>query len=147
VLFDRRSYYYDDERPAHEQCFAEPFWIDVYEVTNEQYGSYREMQGADRPREMITWFEAATHCESRGARLPTEAEWGYAARGPDSLIFPWGNELAAASVNFCDINCMPVAPWAELSSDDGYRTTAPVGTYPQGVSWVGALDMSGDVWE
>ena len=63
---------------------------------------------------MVTWFEAAAHCESRGARLPTEAEWGYAARGPDSLIFPWGNEFDATALNFCDIACMPVAPWAEL---------------------------------
>ena len=145
-LLDRRLVY-ANEQPAHKQCLTKPFWIDVYEVTNEQYGSHGQMQGANRPREMVTWFEAAAHCESREARLPTEAEWGYAARGPDSLIFPWGNEFDATALNFCDINCMPVAPWAELSSDDGYRITAPVGTYPQGVSWVGALDMSGNVWE
>ncbi len=146
VLLDRRSYY-EDEQPAHQQCFAEPFWIDVYEVASEQYGSHGEMLGANRPREMVTWFETAAHCESRGARLATEAQWAFAARGPDSLLFPWGNEFDATAVNFCDINCMPVAPWAELSSDDGYRITAAVGTYPRGVSWVGALDMSGNVWE
>mgnify|MGYP000591045855 CR=1 FL=1 len=93
---------FEDEQPAHEVCFEEPFWIDVYEVTNEQFAafggearrtSYRTE--SDRPREQITWTEAAAFCERRGMRLPTEAEWEYAARGPDSLIYPWGNEFVA----------------------------------------------------
>jgi formylglycine-generating enzyme required for sulfatase activity len=142
-----RRLMYADEQPAHDQCFAEPFWVDVNEVTNEQYGSPGELEAHNRPREMVSWFESAAHCESRGARLPTEAQWEYAARGPDSLIFPWGNKFDGTRLNFCDEHCLPVAPGFDINFDDGYRYTAPVGTYADGVSWVGAFDMSGNVWE
>jgi formylglycine-generating enzyme required for sulfatase activity len=143
-LLDRRGFY-TDEQPAHQQCFAEPFWIDVYEVTNGQYGSYDVRPGDDLPREYISWFDSAAHCASRGARLPTEAEWEYAARGPDSLIFPWGNEFDSSRLNYCDIMCS--SPGADTRVSDGYPLTAPVGSFPGGISWIGALDMSGNVWE
>jgi formylglycine-generating enzyme required for sulfatase activity len=135
----------EDETPKHEQCFDEPFWIDVTEVTNAQYGSEGYFSGADRPRESVTWFEARAHCESRGTRLPTEPEWEYAARGPDGLVFPWGNRIDGLLANFCDANCEK--RWADRSADDGYETTAPVGSFSGGASWVGALDMSGNVSE
>ena len=144
TLLDRRGLY-RDEQPAHQQCFSEPFWIDVYEVTNEQYGSPGWWKGEDQPRESVTWFEADAYCRARGARLPTEVEWEYAARGPDNLIYPWGNTFDGTRLNYCDRNC--TYPGADASVDDGYRTTAPVGSYPEGASWVGALDMSGNVWE
>jgi formylglycine-generating enzyme required for sulfatase activity len=128
-----------------EQCFEEPFWIDVYEVTNEQYGSEGEYSGPNRPRERVTWFEAVTHCEFQGARLPTEAEWEYAARGPDGLEYPWGDNHDWSLANFCDVFCMFDQDLVDI--DDGYETTAPVGSYPDGASWVGAYDMSGNVWE
>lgn len=124
--------------PAHEQCFPEPFWIDRYEVTNKQFervGGMAEQESIwtdpNRPRETITWFEVRAFCELRGARLPTEAEWEYAARGPDSLVYPWGNEFDGDKV-----------VWLENSSG-----TADVGSKPGGVSWTGAYDMSGNVWE
>jgi formylglycine-generating enzyme required for sulfatase activity len=142
-----RRLVYADEQPAHQQCFTEPFWIDVYEVTNEQYGSHGDQQGDDQPRETVSWFESGAHCESRGARLPTEAEWEYAARGPDLLIFPWGNEFDGTLLNSCDVNCLAAVPWADKRFDDGYMYPAPVGTYPGGASWVGAFDLSGNVWE
>jgi len=144
VFLDRRSYY-EDEQPAHQQCFAEPFWIDVYEVTNEQYGSYDVRPGDDLPRDYISWFDSAAHCESRGMGLPSEVEWEYAARGPDSLIFPWGNEFDNTQLNYCDISCS--SPGADTGAGDGYSVTGPVGSFPGGASWVGALDMSGNVWE
>jgi formylglycine-generating enzyme required for sulfatase activity len=121
-----------NERPVHEQCFEEPFWIDVYEVTNAQYGSSGEWSGDNLPRETVSWFDAVAHCESRGARLPTEAEWEYAARGPDGLTYPWGDELVADNVVYRE------------NSD---RQPAEVGSRPGGVSWVGALDMSGNIYE
>ena len=136
---------YADEQPAHLQCFQEPFWIDVYEVTNGFYGSYGWWHDNDQPRESVTWFEANAYCTTRNSRLPTEVEWEYAARGPDSLVFPWGNKFDGSRLNYCDFNCQN--PGADRNYDDGYATTAPVGSYPDGASWVGALDMAGNVWE
>ena len=138
--------WFEAELPRHEVCFDEPFWIDVYEVSNAQYGSWTTYGPGDLPRENVTWFDAQEHCEGRGARLPTEAEWEYAARGPDGLVFPWGNDFDGGLLNFCDINC-PFVDWADTDIDDGYEYTAPIGSYPGGVSWVGAYDLSGNAWE
>ena len=137
--------WYQNEQPAAEVCFDEPFWIDVYEVTNAQYGSPGKWEGDDLPREQVNWFEAAQHCEDRGARLPTEAEWEYAARGPDGLIFPWGDSFNRELVNSCDSSCEFNLIGTLL--DDDFPYTAPVGSFPNGASWVGAVDMSGNVWE
>jgi len=129
------SDYGDDERPLHEQCLAEPFWIDRYEVTNDQYGSIgcgNSSYQPNHPRNCVDWFQAQAFCESRAGRLPTEAEWEYAARGPSSLFYPWGNDFISENV-----------VWSENSG----AITSIVGSRPSGMSWVGALDMSGNVWE
>jgi iron(II)-dependent oxidoreductase len=117
-----------------------PLWIDLYEVTNEQFeqfGGVAAQPGAwpngKHPRTNVTWFEARDFCELRAARLPTEAEWEYAARGPDNLVFPWGNEFVADHV-------------VSYETTDGDKAEV-VGSRPLGVSWVGAEDMSGNVWE
>ena len=137
--------WYQHEQPVERVCFEEPFWIDVYEVTNVQYGSSGNWPGDQLPREQVNWAEAVAHCASRGARLPTEAEWEYAARGPDGLVFPWGDSFKGSLLNACNRSCT----WNLLGSgvDDGYPETAPVGSFPDGASWVGAMDMSGNVWE
>lgn len=121
-----------NERPEHRVCIDQPFWIDRTEVTNAQYGSTGRFEGDQRPRENLTWFEARDFCAARGGRLPTEAEWEYAARGPDSLLYPWGNTFNAQYLVF-DQN---------VPSE-----TAEVGSRPEGASWVGALDMSGNALE
>jgi len=136
---------YVDEQPAHPQCIQEPFWIDVYEVTNDFYGSVGWYHDNDQPRESVNWYEANSYCISRGARLPSEVEWEYAARGPDNLVYPWGNTFDGSLLNYCDYNCQD--PGADTRYNDGYNITAPVGSYPGGASWVGALDMAGNVWE
>jgi iron(II)-dependent oxidoreductase len=119
------------ERPVHEVCLS-AFWIGQTEVTNAQYGSSGRWSGDNHPREEVTWFEARDFCERRGARLPTEAEWEYAARGPEGWEYPWGNEFVAEN-----------AVYYENSGGQ----TADVGSRPGGASWVGAQDMSGNVWE
>ena len=128
-----------DEQPVHQQCVDAPFWLDKTEVTQAQFTVNQGVvalpsyfSGDNRPVEQITWFEARDYCQSRGGRLPTEAEWEYAARGPDGLTYPWGNEFIPDNLVY-----------EENSNDE----TAEVGSRPSGVSWVGALDMSGNVWE
>jgi formylglycine-generating enzyme required for sulfatase activity len=129
-----------DELPVTLTCIDHPFYLDRYEVTNGQFelhhGQAQEASqwtDPDQPRQRLTWFEARNYCQQRGehTRLPTEAEWEYAARGPDSLIYPWGNELALNAVY--------------LDTTQGH--TVPVGNYPLDRSWVGAYDMAGNVRE
>ena len=122
----------DNEMPAHEQCFEEPFYIDVYEVSNRQYG--KDVSNGDEPVVYVDWFEASAYCESRGGRLPTEAEWEYAARGPDNLIYPWRSERVSSA-------------YVVRGQERRNKGPLPVGSKPQGVSWVGALDLIGNVWE
>jgi serine/threonine-protein kinase len=100
---------------------------------------------ADLPKTCVSWFEAEAYAAWRGGRLPTEAEWEYAARGKDRNIFPWGNTFDGTRLNYCDVNCQN--DWRDTSVDDGYAYHAPVGSYPGGVSWCGAHDMAGNVWE
>jgi formylglycine-generating enzyme required for sulfatase activity len=112
-----------NERPVHQVCFEQPFWIDRLEVTHVD-NRY--------PQVDISWEEAQTYCHERGARLPTEAEWEYAARGPDNPIYPWGNEY--------NKDFMAYAYTSQI-------LLLEVGTAPQGASWVGAEDLSGNAFE
>jgi formylglycine-generating enzyme required for sulfatase activity len=156
---------YEDERPAH-QVWVEGFWIDRTEVTNGQYGRCVEAGNCEPPEDSgsftrdtyfgnsafddypviwVTWQQASDYCSWTGGRLPTEAEWEFAARGPESRVYPWGDDFDGTRLNYCDRSCAG-GPKDE-SMDDGYAETAPVGSFPQGASWCGALDMAGNVRE
>src|SRR5262245_47245916 len=133
-----KTEFFSLSEPQTNICFDAPFWLDKTDVTNGQFKQFKgkaakfsHWTGDKRPRDSITWFEARDFCALRGARLPTETEWEYAARGPDSLQYPWGNTFDAKN--------------AVYSKSGGQ--TADVGSKPGGVSWVGALDMAGNIWQ
>ncbi len=154
-----------DEMPAHFVTL-DAFWIDRTEVTNQQYEACVNAQACSPPAESgsftresyfgdslyaefpviwVTHEQAAVYCSWAGARLPTEAEWEYVARGPENRTFPWGETFEPAFANYCDASC--AAGMSDPSFEDGYPETAPVGSFPAGVSWCGALDMAGNVRE
>jgi formylglycine-generating enzyme required for sulfatase activity len=136
-------------------CFDTPFWIDRYEVSNSQF---EQLQGVAKynsrwtndnlPRENIYWNEAYDYCKQNrnNSRLPSEAEWEYAARGVNGLNYPWAGDFDGNRLNFCDRSCIEYE-WANTTYNDGYQNTAPIDAFDNGVSWVGAYQMSGNVWE
>ena len=135
------------EGPAHEVTIK-PFYIDKTEVTNEQYaecvrqrhcalpshwvnGTY-PVGEATFPVVKISWFDAKTYAEFKGKRLPTEEEWEFAARGKENYLYPYGNEWQKQFSN---------------AKEDNFGKPRGVGSYPDGASPWGVLDMAGNVAE
>ena len=101
---------------------------------------------AEHPVVQISWEDAKAYCQWAQRQLPSEAQWEKAARGTDGRSYPWGNETPTDNlVNYADGNLNVY--WADKDVNDGYETTAPVGSYPSGASPYGALDMAGNAWE
>jgi formylglycine-generating enzyme required for sulfatase activity len=134
-------------------------------TSDEQYEKDRAVQAelcnfgkqdrAKHPINCVSWDLADNFCKSRRARLPSEAEWEYAARGADGRKYPWGDEAGdALHMNACGTECNTwerkhaLAPSRRMYEvDDGYPGTAPVGSFPSGKTTAGAHDFIGNVWE
>lgn len=149
----------DNEGPVSKTNIS-AFYFSRWPVTNGQYEQFdpshrsRRAPKADEnhPVVYVSAIDAGRFCEwlaareKRRYRLPSEAEWEYAARGSDGRIFPWGNSLEGNNLaNFADVNKR--LPWADPSIDCGFSETSPVGRFPRGAGPFGVEDMAGNVWE
>jgi formylglycine-generating enzyme required for sulfatase activity len=178
---------FSDERPQRT-VFLSAFWMDRHEVTNAQYERFVTAAGHRPPTNLnpaatlweqghplagsehhpvinIGWQDAVAYCQWAGKRLPTEAEWEKAARGPDGRLYPWGNEWDLKRANSASywaghtIEFKDGAEWkafwvqgegARISKERGLKgevLTLPVGSFPEGASPYGLLDMAGNASE
>ncbi len=137
-----------------------PFYMAKHPITNAEFEQFdrahvhKRMPGAgdNHPVVHVCSMEAIKFCqwlstrERKKYRLPTEAEWEFAARGKDGRKYPWGNFGGRGDLaNFADKNT--VFAWSDREISDGYPETSPVGAFPNGISPFGLLDMAGNVWE
>jgi formylglycine-generating enzyme required for sulfatase activity len=136
------------------------FYLSKHLITNAEYEQFDPSHSRKRapgtgdrhPAVYVSSLEAIKFCqwlsarEHRKYRLPTEAEWEYAARGTDGRRYPWGNYDGRGDLaNFADKNT--VFAWSDRDIDDGFPESSPVGAFPLGVSPFGVDDMAGNVWE
>jgi formylglycine-generating enzyme required for sulfatase activity len=143
------------EQPQR-QVYINTFYIDTYEVSSEQYsrcvtagacapvnwqfcalaGEQPALDQPSQPQVCVTWQQADTYCSWAGARLPTEAEWEKAAKGPDLTRFPWGDKWDPSAANWSD---------AQSSTPDGFPKLAPVRAFsPNGF---GLYNTAGNAFE
>jgi formylglycine-generating enzyme required for sulfatase activity len=135
------------ERPAHKVSVG-PFYLDITEVTCEEYLRFLKEKGrrdpahwtkqtcapgaGKQPVSGIDWNDAVAYAEWANKRLPTEKEWEFAARGLTGTTYPWGNEWRSNASNAGQSNAQRVMD---------------VGSFPSGRTTAGVMDLIGNVWE
>jgi iron(II)-dependent oxidoreductase len=133
----------DDNHVAPTTIDLPNFWIDQYLIINAKYQQFMTETGAPQPEVWpgqgdhpvigVTWDQALAYCQWVNKRLPTEAEWEAAGRGPGASpqLYPWGNDVTANGQAL------------KMPDSDTY----PVGTQSFNQSPFGVFDMVGNVWE
>lgn len=144
----------------HFRATITRFYMSRFPITNAHFEAFdpshkskRAPAAGDRhPVVYISSLDAIKFCqwlsmrERKKYRLPTEAEWEYAAKGTDGRRYPWGNfDKRGDLANFADKNTS--FAWSDHQVDDGYPESSPVGSFPRGASPFGIEDMAGNVWE
>lgn len=127
------------DKLLHSQCFRSTFWIDKYEVTQSTFdrlGGIKAQpsawEGDNLPVTNITAEEALFFCQTRGGRLPTGLEWEYASLSRAGRIHSLAIQIDISQT---------------VTAKTSNHQLAEVGTYPNNASWIGALDLFGNVWE
>ena len=141
--FTMGSTEHSDEMP--HQVVLDAYYIDKFETSNKDYREFMKgtghtapaywddprLNGPDQPVVGVNWYDANKFCEWKGKRLPTEAEWERAAKGPGGSHYPWGHKLSKDKANY----------------GQNIGKTMPVNSYPQGASDYGVYNMAGNVFE
>ena len=113
-------------------------WLDIdskYALVEKKDSRFAAKDGfANHPAVEVSWFGANAYCQWAGKQLPDQSQWSRACRGKSDQRFPWGHSPKPDRANV-------------FGDKDGYRRTAPVGSFPKGASPCGAMDMAGNVWE
>lgn len=163
-----------NEQPAHEVLLSQGFWLGRHEVSVGQYAAFLTATGREAPPEWpalevwarrpvthVSWHDAEAYSEWSGCALPTEAQWEWAARGPDGRAYAWGDAWDRTRSNsaewwageaLCDQRAYDA--WANslmrggaLDIDTIVGHLTDVGSYPDGAGWTGALDQTGNAFE
>lgn len=146
---------FSNETPRHPVHLSS-YWIDRFEVSVRDYErcvgvgrcqprpaseATRRFDAPEHPVSRVTWNDAVDYCTFHGARLPTEAEFERAARGPSGRRYPWGELFNTWASNHGRFG------WDVTDATDGFAELAPIGSHPAGKTPEGIHDLAGNVAE